>query len=468
MLETPTILMNKKRSLHFELSERKILLRFLDVFTVLFGLYVVGSLFNFDYFVFRDDKWLWSLLLSGYILLFGEVFEIYDIQKSSDFFKIFPGIVITASVTILVYVLTPFITPELPESRLQILYFYLSIVVSIMLGRLSYINLINAPIFVKNAVLISNGDDLDKIEEELRLADPNYRIVYFINTSNNKIGTIKNGREIEVSNLMSVMNRGINEIVVTRNTKFLSPKLYRDLLKLFNLGYVIKDYSQVYEELTNKVYVSFNDSQLYQQFPFSKYNNRSFYKLIHRLFDLFFGTIGMLCMILILPFVIIINVFANRGPLFYTQERVGQHGKVFKIFKLRSMVVNAEKNGAVWAQKNDTRITRFGKFLRKTRLDELPQFINIIKGDMSIIGPRPERSVFVEELVAEIPFFSARNIIKPGLTGWAQVNAGYGASVEDSLHKLQYDLYYIKHRNVFLDFKIVLKTLSTVIFFRGT
>ena len=460
--------MNKKRSLHFELSERKILLRFLDVFTVLFGLYVVGSLFSFDYFVFRDDKWLWSLLLSGYILFFGEVFEIYDIQKSSDFFKIFPAIVVTASVTILVYVLTPFITPELPESRLQILYFYLSIVVSIMLGRLSYINLINAPIFIKNAVLISNGDDLDKIEEELRQADPNYRIVYFINTSNNKIGTIKNGREIEVSNLMSVMNRGINEIVVTRNTKFLSPKLYRDLLKLFNLGYVIKDYSQVYEELTNKVYVSFNDSQLYQQFPFSKYNNRSFYKLIHRLFDLFFGTIGMLCMILILPFVIIINLFANRGPLFYTQERVGQHGKVFKIFKLRSMVVNAEKNGAVWAQKNDTRITRFGKFLRKTRLDELPQFINIIKGDMSIIGPRPERSVFVEELVAEIPFFSARNIIKPGLTGWAQVNAGYGASVEDSLHKLQYDLYYIKHRNVFLDFKIVLKTLSTVIFFRGT
>ena len=130
-------------------------------------------------------------------------------------------------------------------------------------------------------------------------------------------------------------------------------------------------------------------------------------------------------------------------------------------------VVNAEKHGAVWADKNDSRVTVFGRFLRKTRLDEFPQFINILKGEMSVIGPRPERPIFVDQLAKEIPFYPTRHIVKPGLTGWAQVNTSYGASVNESLLKLQYDLYYIKHRNIFLDLNIVIKTLSTVLFFRG-
>jgi len=131
------------------------------------------------------------------------------------------------------------------------------------------------------------------------------------------------------------------------------------------------------------------------------------------------------------------------------------------------MVTNAEAGGAQWAQANDTRITKFGRFLRKTRLDEIPQFYNVLRGDMSVIGPRPERPVFVKELAKEIPFYEIRHVIKPGLTGWAQVSISYGSTIEDSLHKLQYDLYYIKKRGLFLDLRIFLKTLSTVIFFRG-
>ena len=179
------------------------------------------------------------------------------------------------------------------------------------------------------------------------------------------------------------------------------------------------------------------------------------------------SVVGLLSLLLMIPFLTIINMMANKGPLFYTQERVGKKGKLFKIFKLRSMVVNAEKDGAVWADKNDSRVTAFGKFLRKTRLDEFPQFINILKGEMSVIGPRPERPVFVDQLAKEIPFYPTRHILKPGLTGWAQVNTSYGASVDESLLKLQYDLYYIKHRNIFLDLNIIIKTLSTVLFFRG-
>jgi lipopolysaccharide/colanic/teichoic acid biosynthesis glycosyltransferase len=131
------------------------------------------------------------------------------------------------------------------------------------------------------------------------------------------------------------------------------------------------------------------------------------------------------------------------------------------------MVKNAESEGAVFATTNDARITPFGKFLRKSRLDEFPQFYNILKGDMGVIGPRPERPVFVNKIAEVMPFYQTRHVVKPGLTGWAQVNYSYGDSIDDSLIKLQYDLYYIKHRSIFLDLNILIKTLSTVLFFRG-
>lgn len=131
------------------------------------------------------------------------------------------------------------------------------------------------------------------------------------------------------------------------------------------------------------------------------------------------------------------------------------------------MVKNAEKEGAQWAEKNDKRITPFGRLMRNTRLDEFPQFINVLKGEMSIIGPRPERPFFVKELSQIIPFYQTRHTIKPGLSGWAQVNSRYGSSIEDSLEKLQYDLFYIKHRSFFLDVNIIVKTLSTIIYYRG-
>ena len=148
-------------------------------------------------------------------------------------------------------------------------------------------------------------------------------------------------------------------------------------------------------------------------------------------------------------------------------DRIGKNGKIFTIYKFRTMIENAEKDGAVFTTSNDTRVTSFGKFLRKTRLDEFPQFFNILRGEMAIIGPRPERAVFVTEIAELMPFYETRHVIKPGLTGWAQVNYAYGDSVADSLVKLQYDLYYIKHRSVFLDINIFVKTLSTVLFFRG-
>jgi lipopolysaccharide/colanic/teichoic acid biosynthesis glycosyltransferase len=171
--------------------------------------------------------------------------------------------------------------------------------------------------------------------------------------------------------------------------------------------------------------------------------------------------------LIFLPFIVTGNLIGNRGKLIYTQERVGKNGKVFRIVKFRTMVKNAEKAGAVFATTNDSRVTPFGKILRKSRMDELPQFINILKGEMAVIGPRPERPIFVDEIAEVMPFYETRHVIKPGLTGWAQVNYSYGETIDDSLIKLQYDLYYIKHRSIFLDINIVFKTLGTVLLYKG-
>ena len=236
---------------------------------------------------------------------------------------------------------------------------------------------------------------------------------------------------------------------------------------LLERGFKIRDYTQVYEELLHKVPIQFVGKDFYKYFPYSRSNENKLYIFFRRSYDVTISLIGIALGMCILPLIFLGNLIANKGPLFYVQQRIGKNGKPFKIIKLRTMIVNAEQNGAIWSTINDKRITRFGKFLRHTRLDEIPQFYNVIKGDMCIIGPRPERPYFVNELAQIIPFYETRHMVKPGLTGWAQVSTRYGSSVEDSLVKLQYDLYYIKHRSVFLDFSIAIKTLSTILYYRG-
>ena len=181
--------------------------------------------------------------------------------------------------------------------------------------------------------------------------------------------------------------------------------------------------------------------------------------------------LSFLIIILSSPFVLlalIIIKLEDNGSLFYQQERVGKDGKIFKITKLRTMKPDSEINGAAWSRKDDDRVTKIGKILRKTRIDEIPQLISIISGDMSLIGPRPERLFFVKILEKEVPFFSRRTLIRPGLSGWAQVNYPYGASIKDSEIKLSYDLFYIRHFSIFLDFLILFKTIKLVFNLKGS
>ncbi|WP_310417473.1 sugar transferase [Chamaesiphon sp. OTE_8_metabat_110] len=186
-----------------------------------------------------------------------------------------------------------------------------------------------------------------------------------------------------------------------------------------------------------------------------------------RVLDIGCGLIIAAIFIIIFPFVAIAIKLDSPGAIFYKQERVGLKGAKFTIYKLRSMVQNAERNGAQWATKGDARITKVGNFIRKTRLDELPQVINVLKGEMSMVGPRPERQQFIDKLEHQIPNFNKRLAVKPGLTGWAQVNYGYGSTVEDAKIKLGYDLYYCKHQSLALNFQILLRTFAVVLRMQG-
>lgn len=458
-------------SIHFEMSERKIFLRIIDVIVALGALHLVGITFDFDYFKINDQHWIWTFVLGFYITFFCTVFELYDLQRASRVTSTLSGVITGSSLITLLYLLTPYFTPTLPENRLQILFFYLAITISLLLWRAFYIKLFASSRFDKNTILVVDSADASAIANTLLAADPNFKIAGYINTDLDLVLGCEDRMSVLTMNAATELlkNQNVTEIVVASNkVEEITAELYSWLIKMVELGYSVREYTQVYEEMTDRIPVEYVGKDFYRYFPFARSNQNKLYQVYQRLFDILLSVVGLFIGLFFLPLIVVGNLLANQGSLLYKQNRVGANRTTFTIYKFRTMIINAEsKFGAQFAKKNDVRVTKFGRFLRKTRLDEFPQFYNILKGEMSVIGPRPERPMFVEELSKKIPFYETRHVIKPGLTGWAQVKTRYGVSTEDHLRKLQYDLYYIKKRSIFLDLRIIVKTLSTILFFKG-
>lgn len=462
--------MSSSKKIHFEVSERKILLRIFDVLTVVFALYIIGLIFKFNYFHISKANFIWTLVLASYINVLGTVFEMYNLQTASHQYHIIKSILLTSSTTVLFFLLTPIFTPVLPSNRLQIVYFFLAITLSLFAWRLFYQRFLASNRFVKKVIMVCDRSQLKELSKTLEKADPHYKILAYVNSDSKcNLDPVRGIIDITASELEDfVRENGVSEVVIASKKKDgITVEVYNALLRLLEKGFVIREYTQVYEAITQRIPVQYVDKDFYRYFPFSRSNHNKLYMLLVRIIEIAISLFGIVLGLCFLPIVLLGNLLGNRGPLFYTQERVGKNGIPFKILKFRTMVKNAESGKAVFATQNDARITRFGKFLRKARLDEFPQFINILKGDMAVIGPRPERPFFVEQIAKEMPFYQTRHVIKPGLTGWAQVNYSYGDSIKDSLIKLQYDLYYIKHRSVSLDINITIKTISTILFYRG-
>jgi len=262
-----------------------------------------------------------------------------------------------------------------------------------------------------------------------------------------------------------VDNLGVSEVVLALEERRNSLPL-ADLLRIKTAGVHVNDFSSFIERETGRVDLdTVNPSWLIFSDGFS--SGRAVSGVAKRLFDI---VASALLLVLTAPLILLFALLVkldSRGPAFFRQTRVGLYAQDFDVIKLRSMRTDAEAAGAQWATHNDPRVTRVGRFIRKVRIDELPQAWGVLKGDMSFVGPRPERPEFVEDLQKQLPYYAERHMVKPGITGWAQINYPYGASIEDSRHKLEYDLYYAKNYTPFLDLLIILQTLRVVLWHEG-
>ena len=318
-------------------------------------------------------------------------------------------------------------------------------------------------------LIVGSGHQAVEVAREvLTRPDAGYRIVGFVGTDSELLGkSLINPRVIGLTEQLDtiVKREGIDRIVVAMGERR-GQLPFERLLQLSLAGNVsIEEGATFYERFTGRVSLNMiRPSWLI----FSGRGRQAKLTAISRsVVHWLVALIGfLLCLPIMMVTALLIKV-DSRGPIFYKQERVGKNGRAFVLMKFRSMKVDAEKSGPVWASKSDDRTTRVGRIIRKVRIDEIPQFVNILKGEMSFVGPRPERPHFVAQLAEEIPYYEQRHLIAPGLTGWAQIKYPYGASIEDARQKLQYDLFYIKNYSLILDAVIMFETIKIILFGRG-
>ncbi len=334
-------------------------------------------------------------------------------------------------------------------------------------NRLMLGNFLGAAAFRRRVLVLGAGDRAQRLRELGENPSAGFVIVGYVRMSDKpKVVEEAINREAIHNLTRHVENLSVSEVVLALEERRGSLPL-KDLLRVKTTGVHVNDFSTFLERETGRVDLdTVNPSWLIFSDGFS--SGRAISSVAKRIFDI--AASGLL-LALTAPVIVLFAILVkldSKGPAFFRQTRVGLFGQNFDLLKLRSMRTDAEAGGkAIWASKNDPRITRIGRFIRLTRVDELPQAWSVLKGDMSFVGPRPERPEFVEDLETKLNFYAERHMVKPGITGWAQINYPYGASIEDSRHKLEYDLYYAKNYTPFLDLLILLQTLRVVLWSEG-
>jgi len=426
----------------------------------------------------------WFLLLSSLWLAAATVVGVYELALAA---RALHSAWVTGRAALLTgafYLLIPYVTPALPQRRLELALFPLLAGALVGLWRYAYAWLIFQPAFDETALVVGAGwagqtlarAIAEGADTAVASGGPyrgvGYRLLGFVDDDLEKQGQLVEGVQVigthdDLLRLARTLQPD-KLIVAITDPGQIHPDLHRAIVACAELGMRITPMPDLYERLTGRVPVEHAGGNVYVAFQTAQSPWRRMYEAVWRLVETGVALTGCAAMGVVIPFVWLANQISSPGPLLYRQERVGQGGRSFWIVKFRSMVPDAEQGtGAVWSQKEDTRITPVGWFLRKTRLDELPQCWSVLKGEMALIGPRPERPEFVAELAQRIPYYRARHAVRPGLTGWAQVMYGYGNTMEDAKVKLEYDLYYIKHRGAYLDLAILLRTIRVVLRMEG-
>lgn len=435
------------------------------------GLYFWGQrdFLNFSWAFLDQRAPAWFYLLPFIWILF--LIEIYDVRKANRRPDVFRGVGTAAGISFVVYLLIFFLSARNTLPRRGVFIFIVAATVLTLIWRLIYIQIFTAPVFTRRVLIIGAGLAGSTLAEMLQALKPApFTLVGYVDDDPAKQRQEIKGYQVlgpgpQLMDLVHSYN--ISDLIFAISGE-LQPETFKAVLNAEEKGIEVSSLPTVYEELFHRVPIFLlQDDWILRSF-IDQSHTTGLFESIKRLGDLVAGLIGTLGMIVLFPIIAICILLDSGRPIIYSQWRVGKNGVTYKIYKFRTMVQDAEKDGvARTATANDERITRFGKVLRRSHLDELPQFLNILKGENSLVGPRAEQIELVNQFQKQIPFYRARLFVRPGLTGWAQINQRYASTVQDTAVKLEYDLYYIKHRNLLLDLNIIFRTVGAVIGLKG-
>jgi len=403
--------------------------------------------------------------LAPFVLNLG---GLYDIRLPLGRREMVARLLACQAITGLLIAAAGFTVPHLRLGRAAYFQIGLTVTVALLVWRLAWLGPWSHQRMKIRVLVLGTGVIGKVIAGLLKSGSRPFTIIGFLDDNPNAPDTIPDGQVLlgKIKDLPAIVEEARPDLVVVAQMNRRGNFPAKALLECRLRGIQVEDWPTFYEKETGKILVTdLRPSWLIFSDGFVKTART---EIIKRLADMTLAVAGLLVALPVMALVAVAIRLESSGPALFRQPRLGQNGRVFILNKFRSMRPDAEKeSGPVWAQQQDPRVTRVGSFLRRTRLDELPQLLNVLVGDMSFIGPRPERPEFVYELQKHIPFYMERLSVKPGITGWAQVRYRYGASVEDALEKLQYDLYYIKNLSLFLDLLILINTIQVVLFARG-
>ncbi len=458
--------------LRLKQREQKVILILVDLFIAIFalllGLYFWAQrdswfTFNIEFLKTRPPFWFYLLPFFWIILLL----ELYDLHKASRKRDTLLGVLFAAIIGAVIYLIIYFSSEPNSLPRRGVAVFLIAVSLLTIIWRLIFIRIFITVSRQQKVLIIGAGKAGTTIAQLLKeMKPPPFLIIGFIDDDPGKQNMIffdlpvlgGGDRLLEI-----IEERGITDLIFAISGEMI-PTTFRALVTAEEHGVEITTMPIVYEEYLGRVPIFLLQSDWLLRSFVDQYHSNAFYEAIKRLIDLVFSILGVVIFFILLPIISLMITIDDGFPIFLKQTRLGKSGKEYKIVKFRSMVKDAESGGIPQqTQKQDPRITRFGKFLRASHLDELPQFLNVFKGEMSLIGPRAERPEYVDQLQKVIPFYRARLFVKPGLTGWAQINQRYASSTEESGIKLEYDLYYIKKRNILLDLIIFTRTIGIVL-----
>lgn len=464
-----------KRRWRIRTEERQAILLIGDLiatFLALFiGLYFWGQKdwLNFSWEFLGQRAPFWFYLLPFVWILF--MIEIYDVRKANHRRDVFRGVGTAAAISFVIYLIIFFLAEPNSLPRRGVFIFILAAILLTIGWRLLYIQIFTAPVFMRRVLIIGAGKAGSTLVKMLNEIYPMpFILAGYIDDDPEKLGKEINGYKVigngsQLPDLIDTLD--ISDLIFAISGE-VQPELFQAVLNSEENGVEVTSFPTFYEEQFGRVPIFLLESDWVLRTFIDQVHTAGLYESIKRLIDLLGSLVGLVALIVLFPLISLLILIDSGFPIMYSQMRVGKNGHCYKIYKFRTMVKDAEKDGvARTATENDARITRFGKILRRSHLDELPQMVNILIGENSIVGPRAEQIDLVNKFQQEIPFYRARLLVRPGLTGWAQINQRYATTVQDTAVKLEYDLYYIKRRNILLDMNIILRTVGAVLGFKG-